>query len=43
MHEDNSDDSGFDYMASKRDLFSFDRLYSHEDVQVSFIVITHNK
>ena len=43
MHEDNSDDSGFDYLGSKRDIFSFDRLYSHEDVQVSLIVNTWNK
>lgn len=43
MHEDNSDDSGFDYLASKRDLFPFDRFYNHEDIQVSFIVNTRNK
>jgi len=34
MHEDNSDDSGFDYLASKRDLFSFDQFYNQEDIQV---------
>ena len=47
VHKDNSDESGFDYLASKRDLFrsalSFDRFWNHEDIQVSFTVNTRYK